>query len=39
MVVRNLHGEMNVSESYLNMENAKNERFTARMDEDRKRYE
>ena len=39
MVVRNLHGEMNVTESYLNMENAKNDRLTARMDEDRKRYE
>ena len=39
MVVRNLVGEMNVTESYLNMENAKNERLTARIDEDRKRYE
>ncbi len=39
MVVRNLQGEMNVTESYLNMENAKNERLTSRMDEDRKRYE
>ena len=39
MIVRNLQGEMNVTESYLNMENAKNERLTSRMDEDRKRYE
>ena len=39
MAVRNLMGEMNVAESYLNMENAKNERLMARIDEDRKRYE
>ena len=39
MIVRNLKGEMNVAESYLNMENAKNERLLARMEEDRKRYE
>ncbi len=39
MVVRNLMGEMNVAETYPNMENAKNERLTDRSDEDRKRYE
>ena len=39
VAIRNLSGEMTVMQSYINLENAKNERLQLRIDEDRQRYE
>ncbi len=37
--VRNLMGEMNIAESYLKIENARSEKLSQMIEEDRKRYE